>query len=354
MNRVLRSVRSCLGEQMEFNRLGRKPPELLWKTCARCPEPRTEAAAKKIGPECFVIGGYRTIDSVLSRVDVFDLDKRRWTESFAMPSDMPQTHLGIANDDRRYLYFMGGQLGPQCSPAVAGGFVLDAQKREWTRLPPLPEARYSLSTQLWRGRLHVLSGSKPDRHTPACEHWSLAVEDGKALEDRWREEIPIPRGGPHRGSTILNDRLYVLGGEEGDVAPIPGDPHYTCDWNTPAEISYGDSFVLEYGAKQWKSIAPMLHARTHTEHSIVKIGQHIVLIGGIADRYTYDDVIQVYDVEADRWRMAGRLPYAMKTSAVHHEGLLFVLTGQRSRSPEDRKPGEVLRSVWQVKFDPAQ
>ena len=339
---------------MEFDRLGRKPPELLWETGARCPMARTESAGRKIGHKCFIIGGFHTLDCVLSVVDVFDLDKRRWTERFAMPPNMPQTHLGVASDDSRYLYFVGGQLGSQCSPAVADGFVLDTQNRTWGTLPPLPEPRYSLSAQLWRGRLHVLSGSKPDRRTPACEHWSIAMERGKALEDRWHEEVPIPRGGPHRASAILNDRLYVFGGEDGDVAPFPGDPKYTCDWNTPMEKSYGDSFVLEGGAERWKPVAPMPHARTHTEHSIVKIGQYAVLVGGIAERYVYDDLIQVYDTGADRWTTAGRLPYAMKTNAVYHEGWLFAVAGQRSRSREDPRPGEVLRSVWRAKFSPTE
>ncbi len=270
-----------------------------------------------------------------------------------MPPHMPQTHLGVACDDNRYLYFVGGQFGPQCSPSVADGFVLDTQNRRWGSLPPLPEPRYALSAQLWRGRLHVLSGSKPSRCAPACEHWSIAVEQGRALEDRWREEVFIPRGGPHRASAVFNDRLYVLGGEDGDVGPIPGDPKYTCNWDTPTEKSYGDSFVLEGGAKQWKPIAPMPHARTHTEHSIVKIGPYAVILGGIAGRYVYDDLIQVYDTESDSWGTAGRLPYDMKTSAVYHDGWLFTVAGQRSRSSEDPKPGEVLRTVWRAKFDPA-
>lgn len=58
--------------------------------------------------------------------------------------------------------------------------------------------RYAPATQLWRGRLHVMGGSKENRHTPGLEHWSLAVKDGKALEKEWQIEIPIPRGGPHR------------------------------------------------------------------------------------------------------------------------------------------------------------
>jgi len=58
--------------------------------------------------------------------------------------------------------------------------------------------RYAPATQLWKGRLHVMGGSKENRHTPALEHWSLAVKNGQATEKEWRSEIPIPRGGPHR------------------------------------------------------------------------------------------------------------------------------------------------------------
>lgn len=58
--------------------------------------------------------------------------------------------------------------------------------------------RYAPATQLWRGRLHVMGGSKENRHTPGVDHWSIAVKDGKPLEKEWRKEVPIPRGGPHR------------------------------------------------------------------------------------------------------------------------------------------------------------
>ena len=48
-----------------------------------------------------------------------------------------------------------------------------------------------------------MGGSGENRHTPALEHWSLAVKNGKALEKEWRSEIPIPRGGPHRYAVCL-------------------------------------------------------------------------------------------------------------------------------------------------------
>ena len=339
-------MRSCLTEQMEFNRLHRAPPELMWKTSARCPITRTESGGRKIGHEYFLVGGYHTLDCVLDVVDVFDLNQRRWTERITMPPNMAQTHLGIASDDGRYVYFVGGQLGPRCYPAVANGFVLDTQNRTWDSLPPLPESRYSVVAQLWRGRLHALSGSKPDRCTPACEHWSIAVKDGKALEANWREEVPVPRGGPHRASVVIDDRLYVLGGEEGDVAAVAGDPQYTCDWNTPMEKSFGDSFVLENEAGPWKPIASMTEARSHTENAVVTIGPYAVVLGGAVDSYRYDDLIQVYDTEADRWQDGGSI--ALWDEDQRGLSRRVAVRGDGTTNAKPRKilhAGEILRSA---------
>jgi hypothetical protein len=347
-----RWVAAQVREQMEFNRLRRKPPELMWKVCPRCPEKRTEAHGAKVGHLFFLIGGYQTIDRVLSVIDVFDLKKRRWIDRITMPSDVPQTHLGIASGEERFIYLAGGQLGPQCRPAVADCFVLDIPTKSWARLPSLPEPRYSPIMVLGRGRLHVISGAKPDRCTSALDHWSIAVGAGKPLESEWREEVPIPRGGPHRASAVLNDRLYVFGGQDGDLRPVAMDPQYVCDANTPLEALYGDSFMWQPETKQWKPVSPMPAARTHSESEIA-IDHYALVVGGNEGRHRLSDLVQVYDSRGDRWRIAGRLPYCMKTTAVYHEGWLYLLTGQRSVSRDNLRPSEILNTVWRAKFDPA-
>jgi hypothetical protein len=55
----------------------------------------------------------------------------------------------------------------------------------------------------------------PDRKTPANEHRSLGVENGRAIESEWKPEGPIPRGGGHRASAVVKGRLYLFRGQEG-------------------------------------------------------------------------------------------------------------------------------------------
>lgn len=121
----------------------------------------------------------------------------------------------------------------------------------------LLDFRYAPATQIWRGRLHVMGGSKENRNAVAHDHWSIAVKGGKAL-DKWREEVPIPRGGPHRffntcsnhtsfcfeppsmlliimgliwfcrACVVANDKLLVIGGQEGDFMAKPNSPIFKC------------------------------------------------------------------------------------------------------------------------------
>lgn len=355
--RALSSLRFGLDdqlfEQLAFNKLGRKPPELIWQACARCPRLRVEAGAAIIGHRLYLIGGYQTMDSVLNVFDVFDFRKGRWTAPFDTPPGMAQTHIGVATDDTRFIYVAGGQFGAQCSPGTADCHVLDTTNRTWATLPALPEPRYAPVLRLWRGRLHAVGGTGTDRATPAAAHWSIGISEGSALEKQWREEVPIPLPGTHRASAVIGDALYVFGGHGGDVKPVPGDPSFTCDWTTINEETIHESFMLQHGASQWKQLAPMPVPLGHTDHAAFHVGPCAIVVGGVKSHYEYSDLIQLYHTRTDQWKTVGRLPYAMKTTAVYHHGWLYAFTGQRTRAPDDPTPGSVLNSVWRAKFIPS-
>ena len=338
-------------EQLAFDRLNRKPPELKWKVIECGKEPRAEAHGIKIAAQLFLIGGYRSLDRVLSAIDVFDFGRAKWTDRVVTPPEIPQTHSGICCGEDRFIYFVGGQLGPQCAPAVADCFVFDTHTGSWTSLPPLPEPRYSPIAVIADGKLHAVSGSKPDRWTPALDHWSIAIGGGKALDREWRREKSIPKGGPHRGSANLAGKIYVFGGQEGDMKPVRGNRRYRCDTQTPLEILYADSFCWDVVTNDWKPISPMPAARTHSEGEVI-IGHHAIIVGGNEGRRRVSDLIQVYNCVSDTWRIAGRLPYCMKTTAAYHDGVLYLMMGQRSASASDLRPDVILNTVWAAEFDP--
>lgn len=330
--------------------------DLEWIALPSGPSRRLDAGAVQIGHSLFCIGGYESQEHVLSVMDRFDLARCEWAERIPFPTGMPQSHLALACDGERYIYSAGGQVGPRCRPAVADAFAFDTLDHEWLSLPPLPEARYAATMQLWRDRLHILGGAMPDRYTPASEHWSLGVSNGRATEKHWRVEVPIPRGGMHRASAVVDDRLYVFGGQEGDFIAIPGDPDFTCTGETVEHI-YADAYQWDPDSGGWLRLPDMPVPSSHIEFSVVVAGHLVFLVGGscFKDPQTFEieltDAIQVFDTRTRTWALAGHLPFRVKTCMTAlHDGWLYMSAGQRDRSPDDPRPGAVENGMWRARL----
>jgi len=354
---INRDIEALVDDFLYFKRLNRKPPELMWKSAWPGPYARLDAGGIFLNDKLYVFGGFDQYVCVHSVADVFDLKKGKWIDRFNMPENMAQSHLGVASDGKRYIYGISGQLGDQCRPPTPECFVLDTKHRTWDILPPLPDARYAATVQLWRGRLHVIGGSKIDRNTPSVDHWSIAVTTGKATENQWKQEPSIPCGGPHRASAVADNRLFVFGGQEGDYIAIPGDPDYTCTGDLTNETVHADTYMLSYGEEKWKKMADMPVKVSHTEFSTVKIGPYVVILGGMDNRdpntkeVTLTDVIQVYDTRNDSWKIVGRLPYRIKsTITAYFNGWLYMTTGQKDKGVDNPVAGNYDRRVWRAKF----
>ncbi|KAI8544831.1 hypothetical protein RHMOL_Rhmol08G0325300 [Rhododendron molle] len=328
-------------------------PELEWEEMAAAPVPRLDGAALQIKDLLFVFAGYGTIDYVHSHVDIYNFTDNTWGGRFDMPKEMAHSHLGMATDGR-YIYVVTGQYGPQCRGPTARTFVLDTETKKWQDMPNLPVPRYAPATQLWKGRLHVMGGSKENRYTPGLEHWSLAVKNGKALENEWRSEIPIPRGGPHRACVTANNRLYVIGGQEGDFMAKPGSPIYKCSRRN--EVVYGDVYMLDDEMK-WKVLPPMPKPDSHIEFAWVVVNNTIVIVGGTTDKHpvtkkmTLVGEVMQFDLDTMKWSVTGKLPYRVKTTlAGFWNGWLYFTSGQRDRGPDNPAPRKVIGQMWRTKL----
>lgn len=329
---------------------------LEWIRLPSGPFPRLDAGAVQIGNLLYCIGGYEDQGHVLDFINIFDLARCEWTDQIPIPSGVPQSHLALACEADRYIYFAGGQVGPHCNPATAGVFIFDTLDRTWNSLPPLPEPRYAATMQLWQDRLHVLGGAKQDRYTPANDHWSMGVKMGQTMEMEWKVEPSLPRGGMHRASAVVNGKLYVFGGQEGDFIPIPGDPNFACSGDT-VEYVYADVFQLNQNSDEWSRLADMPVPSSHTEFSIV-VDNHLVYIAGgscYKDPHTFEieliDLIQEFDTHTQTWKIAGHLPFRVKTCmTAFHDGWLYISAGQRDQGPDDPRPGPVENCMWRARL----
>lgn len=346
-------------DHLSVRHLQLKDDELQWEPVRRTSGNRLDVGAYQIGRLLYVFGGYQTVVNVLNCIDVMDLQTGKWIDQFEMPKDMPQTHLGIACEDKRYVYTVSGQLGGWCAPAVPDCFVLDTQKKTWDKLPSLPEVRYAPAVQLWNGRLHVAGGAKFDRCTPAVEHWSIAVKDGQAKEKQWRKEVPLPSGMMHCPNAVLDGKFFVCGGQQGDWIAIPGDEEYKGIEPLSREKILNDTYMLEPQFSQWVKVADMPIGCSQNEFCTIKIDDRLLVLGGMVDNqvnpdnpsFEVTDAIQLYDATKNSWEIIGRLPYRVKSGfAAFHDNWLYIGTGQRDCGPDNPDLGPYEDRVWRAKF----
>lgn len=351
MERFRPNVLVRIEDRRRERKIRRERWNLQWRLGPPCPLGRVEAGGAQIGEKVYVVGGYARLDIVVSRIDVLDLERDRWLRPITMPDGVAQTHQGVVVEANRYLYILSGQVGANCSGATKSCVVYDVRKNTWNRIPDLPAARYAPMAHVWNNRIHLMGGSQEDRHTPADQHWSIAVQDGMCLEEEWRAERPIPSSGTHRGSEIVDDCLYTFGNQKGDVKSIAGNAQCECDWSGPMDQIVAESYKLSTPGADWQEIAPMPVAITHTEHSCEVIDRCIWIFGGVREARSLTDLVLVYDTRTDQWREAGVLPYPMKSKVVaRHNGWLYVISGQRSVSDTLLRPGRVVKTVWKLEL----
>jgi len=345
-------------ERLEFDRDLALRDGPRWSRSRPCPRQLYDAGGAQIGPLLYVVCGYISMDSASDDILVFDMRRQRWVGRIPTPPGLAHSHCAVAGDDARFVYLASGQLGPQCRPAVRTAFAYDTVEDRWHELPPVPAARYAASMQLWRGRLHLIGGAAEDRWTPTADHWSLGVSGGRATEDHWRPEAPAPVAGMHRASAVVEDCLYLFGGQQGDFRAIPGDPDCRCSPAT-RETYLACAFRLDDPSGRWERRADLPVATSHCDFGTIVADGRVLLLGGQVYKHPdtfylrLSDAIQCYDTRADRWTIAGHLPYRLKIPVVGCLGdRMFVTTGQRGKGAGDR-PGPITCDTWTAMLPPA-
>lgn len=339
----------------EAFQLRRAPHDWQWSPVERCLDSRLDAAAVQFEDRLYIFGGFSGT-GVCTDCDVLDLRSGRWVERFSCPTYVAQSHVAVAGDGKNNIYVVTGQVGNNCRAATRDAFALNLTTRVWSHLPPLPQARYAPAMQLWNGRLHLVGGSEGDRYTPASDHWSLAVSDGRAVDAAWQPRTPLPRGGCHAGSALVANEFFLFGGQQGDYVPVPGDPNYSCNGRT-REIYLADAYKLSSPDGAWQRLRDMPIPASHFDFSAAVIGRSVYLCGGqiAKDEFSGDaqltDSIQRYDIERDEWQVVATLPFRLKTGIVGHwDGWLYVATGARDRGPDDPIVGDWINQCWRARI----
>ncbi|AYD03052.1 kelch-like protein [Neorhizobium sp. NCHU2750] len=221
------------------------------------------------------------------------MNRRRFLLSgLAMAAATPgfaQSLSSAASSPKPYGQFdKGGALTDTLSPDDLAERVFDSSAPKgpagtWLSRAalPTPESEMGGGAAL-NGKIHIVGGwgSKSDHF----------IYD--AADDKWMKGAPLPRGGNHVPVTVLDGRLYALGG----FAGANRDP-------------FTDVYVYDPQLDRWSTVAPLLRGRGAGAADVVNGRIH--LVGGATSwngERTSISWHEAYDPKTDKWSMLQPIP----------------------------------------------
>ncbi|XP_013868700.1 kelch-like protein 5 [Austrofundulus limnaeus] len=181
----------------------------------------------------YAVGGHDGW-SYLSTVERWDPQARQW--SFVASMATPRSTVGVAVLSGK-LYAVGGRDGSSCLRSVE---CFDPHTNRWTGCAPMAKRRGGVGVATWHGFLYAIGGHDAPASSLASR-LSDCVERYDPQTDVWTAVAPMSISRDAVGVCLLGDRLYAVGGYDGQVYlnTVEAYDPQTNEWTQVAPLCLG-------------------------------------------------------------------------------------------------------------------
>ena len=323
-----------------------------WTLGAPIPTPRQMLAAASDGKLVYAVGGTNG-NSDLATVEAYDPAANSWTPLPALPE--ASSDLGVAIADQR-LVAVGGVSAGQASSCVA---ALDLVTKTWSGLPDMKTGRHGMAVDAVEKSVYAIGGSTDagdDHVTSSAEELKLPARKVQPAS-QWRTLPDAPTARLMMAWTVLNDKIWIMGGLRNGVAlktvesyeprsgvwqtgpPLPIPLHHA------AAVTYHGEVVVLGGASDnladasnkvfalrgdsWVELPSLTHARAAAAAAVV--GDKLVVVGGQNAKQLVPQT-EVFD--GSSWNDAANLPTPREHLAAVSDGSYVYTIGGRFLSAD--------------------
>ncbi|XP_068176803.1 kelch-like protein 5 isoform X2 [Antennarius striatus] len=172
--------------------------------------------------------------SYLSTVERWDPEARQW--SFVASMATPRSTVGVAVLNGK-LYAVGGRDGSSCLRSVE---CFDPHTNRWSGCAPMAKRRGGVGVATWHGFLYAIGGHDAPASSLASR-LSDCVERYDPQTDVWTAVAPMSISRDAVGVCLLGDRLYAVGGYDGQVYlnTVEAYDPQTNEWTQVAPLCVG-------------------------------------------------------------------------------------------------------------------
>jgi hypothetical protein len=274
----------------------------VWIARSPCPLQRAEGVGGAANGKLYEFSGYYTSGKIkaTAECDAYDPVTNTWQRL----ADIPQaiSHCGQVVDDsdpnNQIFWLAGGFLGDHPGPSTNEVWKYNINNDTWSSGPPLPDQRAGAPLVLLGRELHYFGGVIRQNGVYLQDygtHWAFNLDTDTA----WRTTTangqilaPMPNPRNHVGGTVLNGKIYAVGGQ------------HLGDQNTPqSEVD-----VYDPATNSWSQTAPMPRAISHvTANVFVRNNLLVVTTGRMTNGVLIPNVIE-YDPAANTWSELPAVP----------------------------------------------
>ncbi|MCW3996261.1 MAG: hypothetical protein NWE98_08975 [Candidatus Bathyarchaeota archaeon] len=236
----------------------------------------------------YAIGGTDG-ENQLNTVEEYNPQTDRWIEKTPMPT--ARSGFAIATYMGK-IYVIGGTVG---KGYVGNNEMYDPLTNTWQTKASMPTPRADLCANVVNDRIYLIGGKKYSSVSPFYTETAIN-EVYNPVNDTWGTATPLPTGVQGYASTVLNGKIYIMGGSRlssGSEGTIVTDANQvynpqTGNWSIGAKMSS----TVSYGAA------------AATEGFMVP--KRIYCTGGFSWELTGQT--QVYFPENNTWAPADPMP----------------------------------------------
>lgn len=266
-----------------------------WTTLAPMPTARYHAGVAVVDDKIFVIGGRNDwINRYLGTNEMYDPVLDTWSTKTSMPT--PRIDFSIAVYEGK-IYVFGGIVGTNGDSTIicATTEVYDPATDSWETKAAIPTPRLGASASVVNNKIYVIGGYQRYDKWP-YQGGSLKNEVYDPETDTWTARALIEYDFVRATSVVDGNRIYVIGGQTGTIAPS--------GWSNLNRIydTTGDT---------WTTAAPIPVGVESAAGAIANGGfdsKRIYILGGFIADCTPCNLTQIYNPEKDVWVTGAEMP----------------------------------------------
>ncbi len=278
-------------------------PTLVWSSRTPMPAERFAFGVAEVNGQIYAIGGRNPNLLLQGRMDKYDPATDSWETMASVPHPTDQGTAATALNNKIYVAEGGSNYLD----------IYDPASNTWSQGADIPVLRgWTTLTTGSNGKIYLIGGfdysgfTKPPMGT---------VEEYDPQSNAWTEKTSMPTLRGSAATVEYSGKIYVIGGDQGDVSG-----------NTPTYLSTVEAY--DPITDSWTSLANLQIPRSHLAAAV--LDNKIYAISGLSTKSTPASV-EEYNPASNTWSYSSNLPQARYLlGALSFNNIIYTLGGIES------------------------